>query len=181
MDPDLSISTEAVASGLGYLITFGSVLLYSPQIFRIVRSRSAAGLSLQMYWLKLTSTYLTALYDVVMGFPISTYGENLAIIFQLAVLVVLVAKEQSAGNDDCRVAAGLVLYLCIAAAVLGHIVPPKESVPVLTALQLINSVSYPVALLPQLVSPSLSPPGMITWTPPPGEPCNSLWPSSSRA
>ncbi|KAK3280691.1 hypothetical protein CYMTET_11486 [Cymbomonas tetramitiformis] len=150
MDPALSISTEAVASGLGYLITFGSVLLYSPQIFRIVRSRSAAGLSLQMYWLKLTSTYLTALYDVVMGFPISTYGENLAIIFQLAVLVVLVAKEQSAGNDDCRVAAGLVLYLCIAAAVLGRIVPPEESMPVLTALQLINSVSYPVALLPQL-------------------------------
>lgn len=40
----MSETTQAIATGVGYMIGAGSVLLYTPMIYRIFRRQSAAGL-----------------------------------------------------------------------------------------------------------------------------------------
>lgn len=65
MSSALLISNDAVASspltlkslaeGLGYLIGAGSVLLYTPIAVRIVRTKSADGLTISTWWLKIVS------------------------------------------------------------------------------------------------------------------------------
>ena len=54
----------------------GGGIVKVPQIIKIVRSRSASGLSLSSYLLDTASLLLTVAYNVRLDFPLSTYGEN---------------------------------------------------------------------------------------------------------
>ena len=45
---------KSLAEALGYLIGAASVLLYTPIAVRIVRTKSANGLAVSTWWLKLT-------------------------------------------------------------------------------------------------------------------------------
>ena len=46
---------ETLAVGLGYLLGAASILLYTPIAVRILRTKSADGLTVSTWWLKLTS------------------------------------------------------------------------------------------------------------------------------
>lgn len=51
--------TKTLAEGLGYLIGAASVLLYTPIAVRIIRKKTADGLTVSTWWLKLTSLTCT--------------------------------------------------------------------------------------------------------------------------
>ena len=58
---------------VGWLITLGSLLLYTPMIFRVLRKRSAAGLSNTTWWMKFSSYSATLVYNVAHQFPLNSY------------------------------------------------------------------------------------------------------------
>ncbi|KAL2018389.1 hypothetical protein VTK56DRAFT_867 [Thermocarpiscus australiensis] len=93
LDVDLE-NTEclklAVSKALGIGIVGVSAVVKVPQIVKLVRSRSASGVSFLSYLLE-TSSYLISLaYNVRNAFPFSTYGETALVLGQNVVITVLV-------------------------------------------------------------------------------------------
>ena len=83
-----------LATALGYLIGAGSLLLYTPIAVRVVRQRSANGLALSTWWLKLGSYLCSDVFYITKGYPISTYVETLTITVEAGVVLFLVAYFQ---------------------------------------------------------------------------------------
>lgn len=83
-----------LATALGYLIGFGSLLLYTPIAVRVVRQKSANGLALSTWWLKLGSYLCSDIFYITKNYPISTYIETLTITLEAAVVLFLVAYFQ---------------------------------------------------------------------------------------
>lgn len=79
----------AVSKGLGVGIVGASAVVKVPQIIKLVRSKSASGVSFLSYLLE-TSSLLTSLaYNYRNEFPISTYGESALILGQNVIITVL--------------------------------------------------------------------------------------------
>ena len=68
------------ALGLGIVI-FGSIIKF-PQIYKIVHTRSAQGISLAMYILEVVAYTISLAYAVRRRIPFSTYGENASLTLQ---------------------------------------------------------------------------------------------------
>jgi mannose-P-dolichol utilization defect protein 1 len=82
----------AVSKGLGIGIIAASSVVKVPQIVKLVRSKSASGVSFLSYILE-TSSYLISLaYNLRNGFPFSTFGETALILAQNVVICVLVLR-----------------------------------------------------------------------------------------
>ena len=64
---------QTASIAVGWLITLGSLLLYTPMIFRVLRKRSAVGLSNTTWWMKFSSYSATLVYNVVHQFPLNSY------------------------------------------------------------------------------------------------------------
>lgn len=115
LDVDLS-NTEclklAVSKGLGIGIIAASSIVKVPQIIKLVRSKSASGVSFLSYLLE-TSSYLISLaYNIRNGFPFSTFGETALILGQNVIITVLVL------NYAGRASAAAVFVAVLAAAVV---------------------------------------------------------------
>jgi len=91
IDPsDAECLKFAISKGLGIGIIGASSVVKVPQIVKLVRSRSASGISFLAYLLE-TSSYLISLsYNFRNGFPFSTYGETALVMAQNVVIAVLV-------------------------------------------------------------------------------------------
>lgn len=85
---------KSVATGLGYLIGAASVLLYTPIAIRIIRTKSADGLSITTFWLKLVSYTCTDVYNIKNKFPVSAFSESLVISVEAAVILALITYYQ---------------------------------------------------------------------------------------
>lgn len=80
----------AVSKGLGIGIIAASSVVKVPQILKLLKSKSAEGVSFLSYLLE-TSAYLISLaYNFRNGFPFSTYGETALIVGQNVIISVLV-------------------------------------------------------------------------------------------
>ncbi|RYP55984.1 hypothetical protein DL771_012217 [Monosporascus sp. 5C6A] len=91
LDPtDTECLKLGISKGLGIGIIAASSIVKVPQIVKLVRSRSASGVSFLSYLLE-TSSYLISLaYNFRNGFPFSTYGETALIMGQNVVITILV-------------------------------------------------------------------------------------------
>lgn len=117
LDIDLNSSTclkLAISKSLGIGIIAASSIVKVPQILKLLRSKSADGISFLSYLLE-TSAYLISLaYNYRQQFPFSTYGETGLILVQNVVIAVLVLKYS--GNSSA--AAAFVAALGVGAATL---------------------------------------------------------------
>jgi mannose-P-dolichol utilization defect protein 1 len=108
---------------LGLGIILGSCLNKFPIILNIWRSRSTAGLSRTSVYGEI-SVYLTcALYGALEGYPISAYGENIALTVQSIAILLLIYTYAVVSRGE-QVAA-----VAVAAAYGGAVVallPPKH-------------------------------------------------------
>ena len=112
----IDCAKKVVAKLLGTAILFGSFALKLPQIFKILKARSALGLNPTSQYLEasalrastlrppcsltpravLTSPpqipmyTLSLLYPMLLGYPFSSYGETAVILLQQAVVVALI-------------------------------------------------------------------------------------------
>ncbi|KAB5584801.1 hypothetical protein GE09DRAFT_1015319 [Coniochaeta sp. 2T2.1] len=102
----------AVSKGLGIGIIAASSIVKVPQIVKLVRSKSASGVSFLSYLLE-TSSYLISLaYNIRNGFPFSTFGETALILGQNVIITVLVL------NYAGRASAAAVFVAVLAASVV---------------------------------------------------------------
>ncbi|KAL2061131.1 hypothetical protein VTL71DRAFT_7404 [Oculimacula yallundae] len=100
----------AISKGLGIGIIGASSIVKVPQILKLIKSRSASGISFLSYLLE-TSAYLISLaYNVRQEFPFSTYGETGLIMVQNVAIAVLVlhysGKASTAGLFVAALATG---------------------------------------------------------------------------
>jgi len=87
---------KTIVKLLGFAIIAGSVVLKVPQILKIVRAGNAKGLAASSYALTLFTCIVNIAYNVLLQHPFSSYGENVSIAVQDAILVLLIAFHQGA-------------------------------------------------------------------------------------
>ncbi|PHH71807.1 hypothetical protein CDD80_4975 [Ophiocordyceps camponoti-rufipedis] len=113
LDIDLSASEclkLAVSKGLGVAIVCAASVVKLPQIIKLMRARSADGVSFLSYLLETSALLITLAYNVRNGFPFSTYGESALILAQDVVISVLVL------NYGGKAPAAAVMVAALAAA-----------------------------------------------------------------
>jgi len=72
---------------LGFGILVGSFFLQLPQILKIFRAKSVTGISLSARYSEVPINSSTVIYHLLLGLPLSTYGENIVVLFQNLLLV----------------------------------------------------------------------------------------------
>lgn len=130
---------------VGICVLIGSMLYKIPQVFRVVRRRSAAGISVLMYSLETVGTTFSALYFARRAFPFSTYGETVFIMIQNIVLLALIVYFQRLPRVPATVVA--IAYFVTVFALLMPMVP----LSVLVALQLCSIPILNLARVPQII------------------------------
>lgn len=139
----MAATQEFWARLLGYLIGFGSILLYTPIAIRLLRQRHANGLVLSTWWLKLTSYLLTDIYFVRNSYEISTYAENAVITIEALVVLLLVAYFQKRYRE---VTVWILFGTLIGGTLYGLTLAPEALV---ASGQLISAAVNTGALVPQ--------------------------------
>ncbi|XP_065178371.1 mannose-P-dolichol utilization defect 1 protein-like [Sycon ciliatum] len=86
---DESCNKMLISKLLGLGIVAGSILVKLPQIIKILKAKSVVGLSLSSFLLELMAYIFTMSYNVVQGFPFSTWGEALFVLVQAIIQVAL--------------------------------------------------------------------------------------------
>jgi len=81
--------TRLVVKGLGIAIILGAFLNKAPVIANIMSSKSVAGLSKTGIYGDVLMCANTAIYSFLRGFPITAYGENVALVLQSLVIVLM--------------------------------------------------------------------------------------------
>lgn len=157
-----------LAKLLGYLIIVGSMLYKLPQIFTILRGKSAGGLSLPMYLLEIIGFTITFGYNLRSNNPFSTYGENVFMILSNVAIIVLIFKYSHANKSPAVLSAlFLFLYTLFAAVITVEKdalasaipVPPHivDSLPTITMeqlsfLQILTIPLFALSRIPQIYS-----------------------------
>ena len=79
----------AVSKALGLGIILGSCIVKLPQIYKIVKSRSAVGISLLAYIQETAANTISLAYNYREGNPFTTYGETLFVGVQNYLITVM--------------------------------------------------------------------------------------------
>lgn len=78
-----------VSKLLGYAIITGSLILKLPQILKILAAKDVTGLTPASFYMEVLLYVSSTIYNVLRGYPVSAWGENLVILVQNVVLVLL--------------------------------------------------------------------------------------------
>jgi hypothetical protein len=78
-----------VSKVLGYGILLGSLFLQVPQLVKIVKLRSVAGISRWSRYSEVPINTSSCIYHFLIGAPLSTWGENIIVLTQNLVIVAL--------------------------------------------------------------------------------------------
>lgn len=97
----------AISKGLGIGIVAASSIVKVPQILKLIKSKSASGVSFLSYLLETSALLISLAYNFRQGFPISTYGETGLILVQNVVITVLVLNYSGQRNSAALFVAGL--------------------------------------------------------------------------
>ncbi|KAJ2261165.1 hypothetical protein GGI01_002477 [Coemansia sp. RSA 376] len=99
----------ALSKGLGLGIVLGGCVVKLPQLFKILKSKSVAGISLSSYVLELFANIITIAYNFRKGYDFTTYGEALFIGAQNYVITLLIMLMM--GRASLGMAAGAFLVV----------------------------------------------------------------------
>uniref|UniRef100_A0A8C4QC35 Solute carrier family 66 member 3 n=1 Tax=Eptatretus burgeri TaxID=7764 RepID=A0A8C4QC35_EPTBU len=116
---------------LGLGIIAGSVMVKVPQIVKIVKARSAVGISFNAIISELVAIAGTIAYSVVNKFPFSAWGEAFFLLMQTLIIGFF---TQHYGGKTAKGMIFVVLYL----AVLQLLLSPITPLGVITFLQALN-------------------------------------------
>eukprot|EP00049_Salpingoeca_infusionum_P009835 m.167288 g.167288 ORF g.167288 m.167288 type:complete len:253 (-) comp14456_c1_seq2:110-868(-) len=85
----------AISKALGYGVVLGATIVKVPQIVKLVRAKSAEGVSLNAHIIELTVYTVNFAKNYRMQLPLSTWGEILFLTIQLLILVALLFRYKS--------------------------------------------------------------------------------------
>nr|XP_025043921.1 mannose-P-dolichol utilization defect 1 protein isoform X2 [Pelodiscus sinensis] len=120
-----------ISKCLGIAIVAGSLMVKLPQVFKILKAKSAEGLSFNSILLELLAITGTMVYSVANSFPFSAWGEALFLMLQTVAIGFL---AQHFGGRTAQGISFLVLYFALLALLLSPLVPQA----VVTLLQATN-------------------------------------------
>ena len=86
---DVPCLKYTISKGLGYGIVIGSGIMKLPQILKIMLSKDVTGLNAMSFYMECAAFLPSIVYNMIKGYPISTYGENVIILIQNYFLVIL--------------------------------------------------------------------------------------------
>lgn len=134
--PDLvAIAKFLISNCLSYGVVVGASILKVPQIIRVVRTRSAEGISLTSIYVELLSYVISTSWGVVQLLEFRDYGENVFIFAQLVVLTLMVASFQ---KKTASAVAVLVADLALFGIFSAGYVPTAVHKSLLSSLILLN-------------------------------------------
>ncbi|KAI5759121.1 MPDU1 [Gulo gulo luscus] len=131
-----------LSKGLGLGIVAGSLLVKLPQVFKILRAKSAEGLSLQSVMLELVALTGTMVYSITNNFPFSSWGEALFLMLQTVTICFLVLHYRGQTVQG-------VTFLATYALVLLLLLSPLTPLALITLLQASNMPAVVVGRLLQ--------------------------------
>ncbi|KAK4052696.1 hypothetical protein OIV83_001983 [Microbotryomycetes sp. JL201] len=138
----------ALSKGLGLGLVLGGAIVKVPQIVKIVRAKSARGLSLTSYLLDSASTAVYVAYNVRHAFPWSTYGETVFLLIQNAVIIALIVIYSTSSTVP------VLATIALAFAAAGYALASPSLVST-SLLKLLLSASIPLSCfskLPQIIT-----------------------------
>ncbi|PVU87191.1 hypothetical protein BB559_006188 [Furculomyces boomerangus] len=135
----------AVSKALGLGIVLGGCIVKLPQIMKILRSRSARGLSLSAFFLETIANIVTVAFNMREGYSFTTYGESLFIGIQnyfITITILLFSNMEWIG----MVSAGLIMAL-------GYLLydPSMTSASTLSMLQALTIPIVISSRIPQIM------------------------------
>ncbi|KAJ1519924.1 hypothetical protein ONE63_004161 [Megalurothrips usitatus] len=110
----------ALSKGLGYGIIAGSVMVKVPQILKMARAGSGEGISLVGVTLDLSAITANAAYAFVLGYPFSSWGENMFLAVQTIAIAALVLHL---GGRPAAAYAYVAVYGALLAVLLSSLTP----------------------------------------------------------
>ncbi|EEY65195.1 uncharacterized protein PITG_22638, partial [Phytophthora infestans T30-4] len=75
-----------ISKGLSYAIITGSLILKLPQILKILSAKDVTGLTPSAFYMEVVLYLSSTIYNVLRGYPLSTWGENVVILAQNIIL-----------------------------------------------------------------------------------------------
>ncbi|KAF9171206.1 hypothetical protein BGX21_004386 [Mortierella sp. AD011] len=87
---DVPCIKYAISKGLGFGIVAGGSIVKVPQIIKIVKARSAQGVSLTSYLLETLACVIGLSYNFRKGYSLSTYGETFFVTIQNLIILGLI-------------------------------------------------------------------------------------------
>uniref|UniRef100_K7FML5 Mannose-P-dolichol utilization defect 1 protein homolog n=1 Tax=Pelodiscus sinensis TaxID=13735 RepID=K7FML5_PELSI len=120
-----------ISKCLGIAIVAGSLMVKLPQVFKILKAKSAEGLSFNSILLELLAITGTMVYSVANSFPFSPHTKALFLMLQTVAIGFL---AQHFGGRTAQGISFLVLYFALLALLLSPLVPQA----VVTLLQATN-------------------------------------------
>ncbi|CAH7671542.1 hypothetical protein PPACK8108_LOCUS6953 [Phakopsora pachyrhizi] len=138
-----------ISKALSLIIVFGSSIVKVPQIIKIIRSRSARGLSLISFLLDTSALIIIVGYNYRHEFPITTYGESFLLFVQnIAVISLIIIYSKHSHSI-------LLMIISVVIPILSLTMILIRSSPVpLSILKLLLSLSIPLSLfskIPQIL------------------------------
>ncbi|XP_067880104.1 mannose-P-dolichol utilization defect 1b [Heterodontus francisci] len=130
---------------LGLAIITGSVMVKLPQIFKIMRAKSTAGLSFNSVLLEMLSITGSMVYGIRNHFPFSSWGEALFLMLQTLMIGFLI---QHYGGRPQKGVACLLIYFVL----VGLLLSPLTPMMAVTLLQALNMPAVIVSRLIQILT-----------------------------
>ncbi|EDQ89904.1 uncharacterized protein MONBRDRAFT_32128 [Monosiga brevicollis MX1] len=139
-----------LSKALGYGVVVGATIVKVPQIIKILRAKSAQGVSLVSHLLELTVYAISVTRNYKEELPFSTWGEGLFILIQLVILVVLILHYN---KQHLLMAPILIIFATAVAGLLGHLqmIDPALYVPRELHSNLQQFVATPLSSLGRLI------------------------------
>ncbi|EEY55637.1 mannose-P-dolichol utilization defect 1 protein [Phytophthora infestans T30-4] len=135
-----------ISKGLSYAIITGSLILKLPQILKILSAKDVTGLTPSAFYMEVVLYLSSTIYNVLRGYPLSTWGENVVILAQNIILVLLL---WSFYTPKIAVSPRFGLVLAFAAIAAGMFSIPDEYQWLLASAGIPVSI---VARIPQILS-----------------------------
>lgn len=132
---------------LGYAIIVGAGILKVPQIAIILQARDVTGITFDSQYFELIGFTSGAVYNYLIGSPISTYGENLLIMVQMVVIILLMWKFAK-GDHTKSVSHCFIVSTLYVALIAGMVHSPSEYRPYFFWIGLFSGI---ISRLPQIV------------------------------
>ncbi|MEW5319472.1 MAG: hypothetical protein WDW38_010621 [Sanguina aurantia] len=115
-------TAELVAVFIGHLVCIGSLFRSLPQIIKIVRHKSAEGLSITSHLTEVLCYTITMAYNVKHGYSFNTYGEIFACWIQDIILLSLIFQHLKLSR--LATAASVATFLAVTTFMFSDACPP---------------------------------------------------------
>eukprot|EP01055_Gregarina_sp_Pseudo9_P003399 Gregarina_sp_Pseudo_9__3398@NODE_356_length_3069_cov_67_338614_g335_i0_p2_GENE_NODE_356_length_3069_cov_67_338614_g335_i0NODE_356_length_3069_cov_67_338614_g335_i0_p2_ORF_typecomplete_len260_score22_46PQloop/PF04193_14/2_4e09PQloop/PF04193_14/4_7e09MtN3_slv/PF03083_16/0_00058MtN3_slv/PF03083_16/32HlyIII/PF03006_20/0_15_NODE_356_length_3069_cov_67_338614_g335_i0100879 len=105
--------TELILFGLNFGLLLGGIAVQLPQIYKIVKNRSVAGLSEVSWVIQVFSTGAYVAFNYVLGYPFMTWGDAFFAVIEYCVIVACCWVYDPAGSNRMFRSGYTVIFLVL--------------------------------------------------------------------